>query len=98
MAEVVTTQKGGQIRLRGLNHDLPVHVSTEKGDISAVLKPNQWVSVPKEIFDIMKTKHSIEEFREVPDYYENERSPHKAGERPLTRTESRNQYIMEFRN
>lgn len=97
-AAVVTERKGGQVRLRYPDSDLPVTVNTEKGVFKSTLSPNRWVAVPYEVFDFLKSRYGVETYRDVVDHDANQRSPHKVGEAPITRRERTSDYIMEFKD
>ena len=96
---VITKRAGGQVRLRNHKGRLPVSVTPEgKQTIRATLINNQWVTVPPEIYELLKHKFSVERTRLVPDAEANERNPHAYGEEPAMREEEVDTYIIEFRD
>lgn len=95
----VLDKSGGKVRLRGTAHPELCSVDIEgKGKIEVTLRPNQWVDVPPEIYDVLVRKFSSPRYVNVPDMKANEDHPHAPGETPAMRQEVTNeQYIMEFR-
>lgn len=94
MANVVDIKDGYRVRLRE-DHPLPVSVDIEgKKTIRVTLPPNQWVTVPKPIFDALQ-KFRVDRVRDVPDYEANDRAPHKAGQPAIMRTESKPGHVIE---
>lgn len=88
MAKVTVERSGGQVRLRGIKVSVPVSVDIKgKGVIKVVLRPNQWTSVPDEIYELLKSKFDRPRYSEVPDVDENEKNPHAPGQQGATTTE-----------
>jgi hypothetical protein len=97
---VIETRGGNQVRLRMPLYPIDGSIDVEgKGTIRYRLIPNQWVSVPDEVFAALKAKFDVE--REpvmVPDVEHHERNPHPYGTPPnLVPDTSASPYVLEFK-
>lgn len=86
-----------QVRLRG--EDFPLEGAFDrrtKGLERFRLEPDRVTTVSDEAYAFLKQKFSVEGERYVPDHDANEKAPHKRGEAPAMRRESKGGYIIEF--
>lgn len=97
---VVLEKSGGQVRLRGMKHALPVCLDIEgKGQVRVSIAPNKWTKVPDEIYEFLQTTFDTTRYTEIPDVEANQRNPHAPGEQPImTQEEVDPQFFLEFRN
>lgn len=86
--------KGRRVRLRD-DHSLPCAVDIGGRVIRFTLPPNQWVTPPEPIYQMLKQKFTVRTERAVPDFDLNDQHPHKAGHPAMTRTETNTGYIIE---
>jgi hypothetical protein len=67
--------------------------------IDALIPPNKWVSVPDEVYAVLKQKFDAPRYTMIPDVEANEANPHKPGEAPvMTQEEVDPQFFLEFRS
>lgn len=66
---VVVDKSGHRVRLRNIDHALPVCLSIEgKGEMRYNLEPNKWIEVPDEVYQELKRKFYKPQEFEVPDW------------------------------
>lgn len=94
MATIIEGRGRHRVRLRD-DHPLDCSVDIGHRVIRVRLPPNQWVSVPEEIYTMLQEKFLMRTPLEVPDYDSNERQPHRAGSPAMTRTETNPGYIID---
>lgn len=95
-----TAEIGGRAGMRvRLRDDTPLHGSLNvegKRAVRYCLEPNRVTEVPEPVYRELKRKFGLEQERWVPDLEANEKSPHKANEQPILRSEPKPGYIIEF--
>ena len=86
-----------QVRLRG--EDFPLEGAFDrrgKGLERFRLEPDRVTNVSESAYAFLKQKFAVEQERWVPDHDANEKAPHKRGQAPAMRQESKSGYIIEF--
>lgn len=92
--DVVVDRSGHRVRLRNIDHALPVCLSVEgKGEIRVTLYPNKWAEVPDEVYEELKRKFYRPQEFEVPNW-----DPRGEDERSIRtpRIEAYEEYTIEF--
>ena len=91
---VVVDRSGHRVRLRNIDHALPICLSTEdKGDIRVSLEPNRWTEVPDEVYEELKRKFYKPQEFSVPDWeVRGDQDP----SRRAPRKEAYEEYTIEF--
>lgn len=91
---VVVDKSGHRVRLRNIDHALPVCLSIEgKGEMRYSLEPNKWIEVPDEVYDELKRKFYKPQEFEVPDW--EVRGEGESSQR-ARRIEGYEEYTIEF--
>lgn len=88
---VKVDHSGKRVRLRLIDHALPICVSTEKGDIRIDLEPDKWTRVPDTVYAMLRDKFYKPQETEVVDWNGNPQDP-----KSLRHVEKNQEYIIEF--
>jgi len=89
---VKVDKSGHRVRLRGIDHTLPICLSFEgKQELRMELQPNRWVEVPDEVYALLKSKFYKPRKTQVVDWNGDPDNPIRQ-----IRTEETLGYIIEF--
>ena len=81
-----------RVRLRDLDHALPISISSRDGkDIKFELQPNVWTRVPDEVYEMLRSKFYKPQEYKVVDWNGDLNNPQRQ-----PRTEAYQEYIIEF--